>query len=68
MKEETRKHKEANAVGGMNHETQGEIMPNWKDELARENPHDGNVTFDWAFVQGSQIEENLVIDKNSKET
>ena len=40
MKEETRKRNEANAVGGANYTTQGEITPNWEYELYGEGLHD----------------------------
>ena len=36
--------------------------------MAEEESHDRNMKCDWEFVQGSQVEENLIVDKDKKET
>ena len=65
-KEEIKKRKEEQTVGGANHSITGEVVPSWEDMMAEEESHDGNMQRDWAFVQGSQIEEILIVDKDKK--
>ena len=67
MKEEVKKRKAGGTVGGSNHALQGEILPNWDDVLVEEDSHNGNAMFDWAFLQDSQLERDLVVDQDKKE-
>jgi len=45
----------------------GEVIPSWDVVLEEEEVHDGNVLFDWAFLQGNRLEQDWRIDQESKE-
>ena len=68
MKEEIKKRKEGQTVGGANHALTGEVVPSWEDTMEEEESHDGSMQGDWEFVQGSQIEENLAARKDKKDS
>ena len=67
MKEDKQR-KSGGVVGGSIHTLKGEVVPCWDEVLADEDPHDGSVMFDWAFVQGSHLEKDWKIDQDRKET
>ena len=60
MKEEVRRHR---ILGGASHTLKDEVMPRWHTVLSNKDLHNRNIVFDQAFLQGSQLEDDLVVAK-----
>ena len=67
MMKEDKQRKSGGVVSGSIYALKGEVVPCWDEALADEEPHDGNVLLDWAFVQGSHLEKDWKIDQDRKD-
>ena len=68
MKAEMRgKKRSGGAVGGSQYVIQATVAPAWDNLVVTEDPHDGNVQYDWAFNQSGSIDNKVVFDSDKLE-
>ena len=54
-------------MGSSTHSIQGEILLSWDEVIEDEDPHYGNLLFDWYFYQTRVINSKIIIDSENKE-